>query len=220
MLDSLNRTIGFCGFKGSGKDTAADYLVSRFGYTKVSFADPLKKACESIFSFPADWLWGASSLRETPDERYLFSGLDPVDGSELHRVAIDASRFWQRESDGEFFPQFVTPRLALQTMGTEWGRRLTPNIWVSACLNHIRQSDEPHHVISDVRFVNELSGVLSAGGTVIRLMRGARASNHPSELELERIPLNEFSYVINNNSTKQHLFESLDSIMAEVLQRA
>lgn len=220
MLDSLNQTIGFCGFKGSGKDTAADYLVSKYGYRKVSFADPLKKACEGIFSFPSEHLWGASSLREVPDERYLFSGLDPADGSDLRRVAIDTHRFWQRESDGEFFPQFVTPRLALQTLGTEWGRRLTPNIWVSACLNQIRQSGEPRHAISDVRFVNELSGVLSAGGVVIRLMRGARASNHPSELELAGIPLTDFSYVINNNSTKEHLFESLDTIMAEVLQRA
>jgi hypothetical protein len=28
---------GICGFKSSGKDTIADYLVSRYGFKKLSF---------------------------------------------------------------------------------------------------------------------------------------------------------------------------------------
>jgi hypothetical protein len=219
MLDSLNRTVGLCGFKGSGKDTAADYLVSKYGYQKISLADPLKKACQQIFAFPKEHLWGPSELRERPDERYPFSGLDPVDGTPLHRVALDPLRYWQRESDGEFFPQFVTPRLALQTMGTEWGRRIYTNIWVAACLNQIRQTGNDRHAIADVRFVNELTSVQAAGGVVIRLMRGERTSSHPSELELEGIPLGSFDFVINNNSTKEHLFASLDAIMIQILAR-
>lgn len=216
MLDSLKYTIGLCGFKGAGKDTAADYLVSKYGYTKISLADPLKRACQSIFGFPAEHLWGSSSLREVPDERYVFSGLDPVDGTPLHKVSIDTARFWQRESDGEFFPQFVTPRLALQSLGTEWGRRLNSNLWVSACLNHIRQTDNPRHAISDVRFVNELTAIRAAGGIVVRLLRGERTSNHPSELELESIPLDSFNYVVSNNFSKDHLYQTLDKVMADL----
>lgn len=34
--------IGITGVAGSGKDTAADYLVSKYGFTKVSFAAILK----------------------------------------------------------------------------------------------------------------------------------------------------------------------------------
>ena len=34
--------IGIIGVAGSGKDTAADYLVSKYGFTKVSFAAILK----------------------------------------------------------------------------------------------------------------------------------------------------------------------------------
>jgi hypothetical protein len=34
--------IGFTGAAGSGKDTASDYLVSKYGFTKVSFAAILK----------------------------------------------------------------------------------------------------------------------------------------------------------------------------------
>jgi hypothetical protein len=34
--------IGICGRAGSGKDTAADYLVSKYGFVKLSFAATLK----------------------------------------------------------------------------------------------------------------------------------------------------------------------------------
>jgi hypothetical protein len=216
MLDSLRGTIGFCGFKGSGKDTAADYLVARYGYTKISLADPLKRVCQQIFSFPADHLWGPSSLRELPDERWRFSGLYPLNGTTLRRVELDTARFYQRESDGEFFPEFITPRLALQTLGTEWGRRMNPNLWVSSCLNHIRQTDNPKHSISDVRFVNELTCIQEGGGVVVRLTRGSRESSHPSELELESIPFESFDFVVHNLSTKEDLYRSLDEIMLKV----
>ncbi len=219
MLDSLTRTVGLCGFKGSGKDTAADYLVSKYGYAKVSLADPIKRVCHEIFAFPKDHLWGPSELRERPDERYPFSGLDPVDGMPLDKVALDTSRFWQRGSDGEFFPQFISPRLALQSLGTEWGRRICPNIWVAACLNYIRQTGDDRHAIPDVRFVNELTSIQGAGGVVIRLLRGERTSTHPSELELEGIPLESFDFVIDNNSSKEHLFLCLDQVMEEILHR-
>jgi hypothetical protein len=35
--------IGICGLAGSGKDTAADYLVARYGFEKISFATIMKK---------------------------------------------------------------------------------------------------------------------------------------------------------------------------------
>ena len=214
MLDSdLTEVIGFCGFKGSGKDTAADYLCEHHGYEKISLAYPLKTACQKIFGFSDQAVFGASQYREEPDSRYTFSGKDPVDGSQLTKVARDVRHYWQRESDGEWFPQYITPRLALQTLGTEWGRRLYEDIWVDACMNFIRSSSHSRWVISDVRFMNELAGVQRAGGRVIRLMRGQRESNHPSELELESIDLSEFDHVIMNLGTKKDLYAMLDSVM-------
>jgi hypothetical protein len=40
--DNLPRVIGLSGPAGSGKSTAAQYLVSNFGYRRVRFAGPLK----------------------------------------------------------------------------------------------------------------------------------------------------------------------------------
>lgn len=217
MLDSgLERVIGFCGFKGSGKDTAADYLVEHHGYSKISLAHPIKLVAQAIFGFSEESLWGPSAKREVPDARYQFSGLDPTDGSPLEKVAIDVNRYWQRESDGEYFPQYISPRLALQTLGTEWGRRLYSNIWVDACMNHILSTGKPEFAISDVRFTNEMIGVQERGGRIVRLLRGKRQSNHPSELELESIPLDAFDLVIDNNGSKEDLFRELDVFLSSL----
>ena len=43
--------IGFVGFIGSGKDTAADYLVNFHGFRRDSFANTLKDAVSHVFGW-------------------------------------------------------------------------------------------------------------------------------------------------------------------------
>lgn len=218
LVGGLPYVIGFCGFKGSGKDTSADYLCSRYDYQKTLLAYPLKKACQQIFGFTDEAVFGASSLREKVEPHYpLFSGRDPVDGTMLTKVANSSEEYWRRDSDGEWFPERITPRLALTSLGTEWGRRLYSDIWADACMNFIRASGSPLWTISDVRFMNEITSVQRAGGKVIRLLRGQRQSNHPSEMEMESIPFSEFDYVVDNQGPKEELYELLDDVMAAIL---
>ena len=47
------------GFKArSGKDCVADYLVGKYGFQKLSFADSLKGACKEIFHLSDEQLYG------------------------------------------------------------------------------------------------------------------------------------------------------------------
>ena len=56
---------------GSGKDTAADVLVDRFGFTKMGFADALKRTVMQLWPlFTEEILWGPSHLRETAFPEY------------------------------------------------------------------------------------------------------------------------------------------------------
>lgn len=41
--------LALVGQKGVGKDTVANYLVDKHGFTKLAFADPIKNACEILF---------------------------------------------------------------------------------------------------------------------------------------------------------------------------
>lgn len=53
--------------------------------------------------------------------------------------------------------QGVTPRRALQTLGTEWGRALDPDVWIRYGLE--RAESVARAVITDVRFENELRAI-------------------------------------------------------------
>jgi hypothetical protein len=43
--------IAFCGYKGSGKDTAAEVLLDLYDYKRVAFADPIRMIGREIFGF-------------------------------------------------------------------------------------------------------------------------------------------------------------------------
>lgn len=137
--------IGVVGFAGSGKGTVGDLLVDNYGYKKMAFADPVKDATAVIFGWDRSLLEGdtdeSRAFRETPDE------------------------FWS-----ERFGFEVTPRWALQKMGTEGGRdTFHDSLWVTALERRI---DCDNIVVSDVRFPNEIKKIKSLGGHVVRVIRG------------------------------------------------
>jgi hypothetical protein len=140
--------IGFVGFIGSGKDTAADYLVNFHGFRRDSFANTLKDAVSSVFGWDRTLIEGRTSeAREW-------------------REQVDA---WWAERLG--MPN-LTPRLILQLWGTEVCRQgFHDDIWIASLENKMRKTKD-NIVISDVRFPNEIRAIHNAGGKVIRVVRG------------------------------------------------
>lgn len=65
---SIN-VISIAGRAGSGKDTAADYLVSNRNYIKYNLALPIKKALNAMFGWSMD-LWENREWKETVIPRY------------------------------------------------------------------------------------------------------------------------------------------------------
>lgn len=81
---------------------------------------------------------------------------------------------------------FRTPRHAMQTLGTEWGRDcMGENFWVDICKQQIQREimlEQNSVVVDDVRFENEAAMIRSLGGKVIRLTgRGGIKQGHISE---------------------------------------
>ena len=138
--------IGVVGFIGSGKGTAADILVKKHGFTKLSFADTVKDATAAIFGWQRNLLEGDT----------------------------DESRAWREQKDEWWSAKFgydISPRLALQMMGTEAGREVFhPDIWVHSLERKMELY--PNVVVADVRFQNEIDFIKSKGGFVIRVIRG------------------------------------------------
>lgn len=79
-----------------------------------------------------------------------------------------------------------TPRLAMQTIGTEWGRNIIgEDLWTRAWRAAFdRLPPSALAVVDDCRFPNEAEAVRAAGGMIVRIDRpgsGAGAAGHASE---------------------------------------
>jgi hypothetical protein len=88
-----------------------------------------------------------------------------------------------------------TPRQAMQSLGTEWGRKvmgddLWVNLWADRVTQYLAGSADARVVVDDVRFPNELHRVLFMRGTVLRIERpGVGATNgHVSETAIDNAP--------------------------------
>jgi hypothetical protein len=140
--------IGFVGFIGSGKDTAADYLVNFHGFRRDSFAATLKDAVSNIFGWDRTLVEGRTN--ESREWR------DQVDTWWADRLGIP----------------HLTPRWILQQWGTEVIRNGFHNdIWIASLENKMRKTQD-NVVITDVRFPNEIKAIKTAGGKVFRIKRG------------------------------------------------
>lgn len=216
--------LGIAGKAGSGKDTVCDYLVGRYGFRKVSLAAPLKEMVSRVFpKIPHENLWGPSNLRNEPVKAYRMSGECPTCGNPL-RLWPDADpleRYTCFDCHAKW-PEYLSARVALQTLGTDWGRRLYPDVWVDHLFAHLPEDDHRNLCISDVRFPNEVRAIVRNGGKVVRVARPTGtelpASAHESETALDGVGAGLFDGTIDNDSTKDALYESVDRVLAGVLR--
>jgi len=196
--------IGFVGLIGSGKDTAADYLVNSYEFRRDSFAATLKDAVAAVFGWDRDLLEGRTA----------------------------ASRAWREEVDVWWAQRLgilqLTPRWVLQQWGTEVGRRaFHQDIWIASLENKLRKHED-NIVITDCRFPNEIAAIRNAGGRVFRIKRGPDpdwwdlaqdymggrreappAGIHASEWSWIAHPLDG---IIDNNGTIGELFDEIKTM--------
>jgi hypothetical protein len=144
--------VAFVGFVSCGKDTVADCLLARGGYTTLAFADSIKDCLSSIFCWDRDMIEG-----KTKESRAWREMVDP----------------WWAAKLG--MPNF-SPRWAMTNFGTDVMREhFNPQIWILNTRRRAEQTDA-HIIIKDVRFVNEIDAVRSWGGQVKRIRRGPEPS--------------------------------------------
>lgn len=204
----MGKIIGICGLIGSGKGTVADMLIKDYGFTKLSFADKLKDTVATTFDWPRDLLEGdtkeSREWREQPDA------------------------FWTEELGEE-----ITPRLALQLVGTDCMRKgFNDNIWMLIVKSIILKNPDTNYVIPDARFANERSLITDLGGEVWQVARGAPPTWYPDALSdnvygtdkmaAHDIHASEWKWIdfdskfansINNNGTLEDLKINIEAYM-------
>lgn len=151
--------IGVAGYARVGKDTVADYLVEKHGFTKLSFADPIR---EGLY-------------RLNPKIRL-------IEGVHLPLKAAVDKWGWDLLKD---ISDEVRP--LMQRFGTEVAREMFgDNFWVDFAMSKALKENKA--VIADVRYANEAAAIKSHGllWKVEREGIGP-ANDHPSEHALDGV---------------------------------
>jgi hypothetical protein len=107
-----------------------------------------------------------------------------------------------------------SPRHAMQTLGTEWGRDCIgeffwKNLWEQQVAGDMGAGKSV--VNDDCRFINEVESVRAHGGVIVRIFRqpSDTMSAHASELGINGLP---FDYSIFNTGTIAQLHAKLEQL--------
>lgn len=190
--------IGLTGLAGSGKSTVANHLVDEWGGHRVPFAAPLKRM---LRTFLEDQGAGLAVACRLTDGDLKEEPSDLLGGA--------------------------TPRRAMQTLGTEWGRGLSSSLWIDAWRRAVEDrawkeavdGETVLIVADDVRFPNEVEAIRSLGGMIIRVERPVRghldgsAADHVSETQ----DLGEPDMVLLNDGEPHLLLARADMISVGIM---
>ena len=197
MIISISGTIG------SGKNTIADYLIDKYNFKGLSFAESLKDALSVIFGW---------------------------DREKLEGLTVE-SRKWREETDQWWaerlnIPNF-SPRFAMQNFGTEVCRNhFHDEIWIASLERKILNATN-NYVVTDCRFANEFNSIKRLNGITLRVEKTPRPIwyQYTNPLNLEKlkdfnIHASEYSsvnlpydHIIENNSTIENLYLKIDELI-------
>jgi hypothetical protein len=174
--------LGLSGKKGSGKSTLARLLCQHRLLTVVRpLAQPLKELCVGVFGLDRAAVYGEDGAKNARTRyRWLDLPTPPPPG------------VWVNDR--------LTVREFMQYVGTNVIRRIHPTAWVESLLKDAEAMALSGHlvVVDDVRFPDEVRAIQSAGGKVVRLLKGAaEIDHHVSETALDNF--DGFDAVIDNS---------------------
>jgi hypothetical protein len=177
--------LGVCGSKGAGKDTIANQLVERHGFTRVAFADALKEV----------------ALQTNP---IVFAA-----GEYTRLVDVVNSQGWEHAK------YYADVRGYLQNLGMAARENISEDVWINTVLWRIMELTQEGRnvVITDVRLTNEFNLIKDAlGGHILRVDRPGHApeDDHVTENEFK---LWKVSLVWVNRGTPEHAAKCSDLIV-------
>jgi hypothetical protein len=138
-----------------------------------------------------------------PLKQMLKSGLDLDDKDDARALALYGKNY----------------RVLAQTLGTEWGRSIHPEMWLNIAKMRMAVRKEASIIISDVRFDNEAAWVRE-NGVLIHVERSfqqlIKESDHASE---QGIFPKDGDFLVSNSRDLAYLFDRATKIGNELAAR-
>lgn len=208
--------IGFTGLAGSGKSTLVGMIneILRDPAPELAFAAPLRQFFLSCVGAPKSRDQVPYNLTLEPDlkKKTVYEVLgdfavgDCIDKACTYRVSEEQ----KQELRDYLFPNGalnteITIRQALQFVGTDWGRKHWPTIWIDSSKRALDQAREMYDNVffTDCRFPNEAQMIKDQGGVIIEVKGGKsqEGDSHISEKPLPRAMLD--TEVLNYGTLQQ-----------------
>ncbi len=195
--------IGICGYKGSGKDTLADFLVKDENYIKIAFADFIRNALMKLFD------WDESNF--TPEKKEV---KDPYWGVTPRKMCQEIGTEFLRFHCKDFIStEFKLPNGEIYN-GTFHIKRINQEI-----IKLLEVNPNENIIFSDIRFQDELDYIKKLGGFIVKVSRNNISnnefSNHISEKNI--LELKNVDFEIKNNDTIVEFFKKI-KVMTEHIE--
>lgn len=120
-------------------------------------------------------------------------------------------------------------RNLLQLLGTEWGRKKNPDIWVEYLIRTVEKYKDFYEVIicDDLRYQNEFSALKNKGFIFVKISRPVKDrliyleggnENHSSENDLLNITDDNYDYFIENNSSYDDFVYVISEMFMDIIE--
>lgn len=191
----------------SGKDSFANVLVKKHGFTRIALADSLKNLCARVF-----YMDPSEFEDEKKDQRIQRVHLDFHDIDAIRTIVQNEWNFEITEEDREYLEEYHgtgydTPRDILRGVGMMLRDHVDQDIWIKLVLEKIKEVGAKV-VITDCRFPNERDIFKNMGGTLIKIKRNDNGET--SEHEFNLGPDSEYDVVFDNSSTLEKYQSEID----------
>ena len=151
---------------------------------------------------------------------YRLSFAGPIKAMLLESGLVSGASLANRlAKDRPLQPWGKSPRQLMQSLGTEWGRKLVhPDIWLLLLDQKVTNASEHGAggvIITDVRFENEADAIRRAGGVVLHVVREAAANvaAHSSEAG---VVFKSGDFALHNDGTLAELFQKVEGVLENV----
>jgi hypothetical protein len=195
--------VSLTAWKGSGKDTLADYLVSEYGFQRISFAAKLKDMVAMQYDVPREFM-DSPTHKEMPLLNLPVIPSDPT------------SERLQEMLSTELRSGYWTPR-ALCILEGSTKRSVYSNYWVRQAINTIGDNPEQSYVITDMRYKTEadIINMFYPENQIVRIERFETSPTlDPSERDMDDYC---YDYKIPNKGTIEELHMHANLLVTRLL---
>ena len=192
--------IGLVGKERVGKDTFADYVITKYGFEKYNLAKPIKDIAKIMFGWDDDKLEGNS--KDIVDTQL---GIKPRDfftwfGTEIGQFSLHQQ-----------FPNIKIPPRSI------WS--LAMDNWIQA---QYKENPDCYIIIPDVRFCHEIEVLNKYNATIINIIKIDNDYSRLNQTSDNNYQLNEIlknyqiHYKLNNNDTLKTYKNNINKLMIKL----